>query len=82
MFEKLRILTALVMLVQRAPASSEYCQRIIFPVFPLSTNVPLLATEHTVSAPEIVPPAERGLTVIVAAVAFVAGQLPLVIDAL
>lgn len=75
------MLVVLLMFDQLAPPSSEYCHRITFPVFPLSDNVPLLEFEHTVADPATEPPTERRLTVIVAAVAFDAGHVPLVIEA-
>ena len=44
----------------------------------LSDNVPLLEPAHSVAAPEVVPPAEVGLTVMVAEVELAAGQVPFV----
>ena len=72
----------LLMFDQLAPPSSDDCHRMMFPVFPLSDNVPLLEFEHTVPEPEMEPPTERGLTVIVAAAVFAAGHVPFITDAL
>jgi hypothetical protein len=71
-----------VMFDQLIPPSSDDCQRIIFPVFPLSVNVPLLVPGHTVVVPVTEPPTVIGFTVIVAAEAVTEGQVPLVTVAL
>ena len=72
----------LLMFDQLAAPSSDDCHRMTLPVCPLSINVPLLALEQTVAAPETDPPTERGLTVMVATVAIVEGQVPFVTVAL
>ena len=59
------------------PPFVEDSHRIIFPVYPLNSNIPLFDPEQTVAAPVIIPPTETGETVMVAELEFSAAQVPL-----
>ena len=83
MFEKLLNGVVLLMFDQLAPSSSEDCHRIMVPVCPFNITLPLFELAHTVSVvPVATPPAESGLTVMVAVVAIADRQVPFVTDAL
>ena len=66
---------------QLTPPFVDDCQEIV-PVYPLNEMVPLFDPAHSEAAPEVVPPTETALTVIVAAVAFAEEQSPFVTFAL
>ena len=65
------------MVVQVEPPLVENSQRITFPVYAVSSSVPLFAPEQTVAAAATVPPTETGEIVIVAEVEFAEAQVPL-----
>ena len=64
--------------IQVNPPSVEYSHRITLPICPLNVSTPLLVGAQTVAAAgATVPPAEFGITVIVAGDEDSAGQAPL-----
>ena len=67
--------------VQEAPPFVENCHLVMLPVNPLNVIVPALAPLQTVAAPDVVPPAETGLTVMVAEADATGAHTPLCIIA-